>query len=380
MAFSLDRQEEITHLDEDFEEKSQDMLVATKEGYEKTNDFVTKSRDVRNFIKSIVDLGDACSDVHICTGHVPIARINGELQAMESIHPFTEPEIQNLCEFLAPKKSIHDYITLGHMDLSSSFRYGLESEREIRLRINLFKDRGGASLALRIIRDTIPTMQELRLPPSIRNLRHLPYGLVVICGPTGSGKSTTLAAMIEAINEEEAKRIITIEDPVEYIHSWKKSVISQREVGTDCLDFSDGLRSALRQDPDVILVGEMRDAQTIATALAAAETGHLVFSTLHTGTAVEAIDRMVQYFPAEAHSQIKNEIASCFRAFVAQKLFKTNKGNRVAAFEVLLHNEATASLIRQGMAYQLPSYMLSAHGMIRMEDSIKGLRNLQLID
>lgn len=249
----------------------------------------------------------------------------------------------------------------------------------VRCRINAFKDQNGSSIAVRLISERIPTVQELRLPSSVRKLRSLEHGLIIVCGPTGSGKSTTLASLIETINATQDKHIITIEDPVEYTFHMKQSIISQREVGADCESFASGLRSALRQDPDVILVGEMRDAETISTAIAAAETGHLVFTTLHTATTTEAIDRILRYFPSEAQRHMQGELAACFQAVVAQKLLPKNGGGRVAAFEVLLHTDATENLIRQGQFYQLKDYMSTQQGMIRMEDSLQGLRNMHLI-
>lgn len=358
--------------------------VASQEGDPSTASFVRMSRDIREFFKGIADLGNACSDIHIVSGHVPMVRLNGELREYIPVagylRPLSEQEVKGICEYFLPAQSLQELLVSGQADASCTCQYGLEPGMELRFRANVFRDRNGTSLALRIIKETIPSMRDLRLPLAVQKLRNEPFGLVAICGPTGSGKSTTLASLIEAVNEEAAKRIITIEDPVEYLHLWKKSVISQREIGTDCMSFREGLRAALRQDPDIILVGEMRDAETIATALAAAETGHLVFTTLHTATTTEAIDRMVQYFPADAHDHIRSEIAACFRGIVAQKLFQTKQGSRAAAFEVLLRTEATANLIRQGQLHQLRNYMSAEAGMIRMEESIQGLRNLHLID
>lgn len=353
-------------------------------GEDLTAEHFSKNRRIRDFFKGIAELGNVCSDIHIATGHIPMVRVNGELAefipSASCLRPLSEPEVKALCEFLLPTECFQEFLVSGQTDASCSCRYGLGEQMELRFRANMFRDQNGTSLALRIIKEEIPSMRDLRIPAAVQRLKDEPFGLVTICGPTGSGKSTTLASIIEAINEEQAKRIITIEDPIEYIHPWKKAVISQREIGRDCRSFRDGLRAALRQDPDIILLGEMRDAETIATALAAAETGHLVLTTLHTATTAEAIDRMVQYFPAEAQRQIRSEISSCFRGFVAQKLFKTKQDSRAAAFEVLLHTEATANLIRQGQIHQLKNYMSAEAGMIRMEDSIQGLRNLHLID
>lgn len=204
--------------------------------------------------------------------------------------------------------------------------------------------------------------------------------MVIITGPTGSGKTTTLAALLDAINAESPVHIITIEQPIEYQFQMKRAVISQREVGRDCISFLEGLRASLRQDPDVILIGEMRDAETITTALAAAETGHLVFTTLHSANAVEAIDRLVQYFPATRHQEIRNELANSFLAIAAQKLLPSRNGGRVAAFEVLLSTDSTKNVIRSSQGFRVQDYMHRDEGMQTMAESIRGLRNKHLID
>ena len=223
-------------------------------------------------------------------------------------------------------------------------------------------------------------MQELRIPGPLQDIRHRKHGIVIITGPTGSGKTTTLAALLDAINAESPVHIITIEQPIEYQFQMKRAVISQREVGRDCISFLDGLRASLRQDPDVILIGEMRDDETITTGLAAAETGHLVFTTLHSANVVEAIDRLVQYFPATRHQEIRNELANSFLAIAAQKLLPSRNGGRVAAFEVLLSTDSTKNVIRSSQGFRVQDYMHRDEGMQTMAESIRGLRNKHLID
>lgn len=322
------------------------------------------------------------SDLHLCTGIVPVYRKDGKLFNLSQLLPV------GICTDV----EMTDYIwQTGHQgipndggngdDIDASYTSSVLSKNgnSVRCRMNAFHDQNGYSMSLRLIPESIPKMNDLRLPLSVRQLVQKDHGLVVVCGPTGSGKTTTLAAMLESINATQDKHIITIEDPVEYLFQMKKALISQREVRTDCESFSSGLRSALRQDPDVILVGEMRDAETISTAIAAAETGHLVFTTLHTANTMDAIDRILRYFPAEAQRHMQSELASCFQGVIAQKLLPKTGGGRVAAFEVLLHTDATENLIRQGQFFQLKDYMTQNHGMIRMDDSIRGLKNLHLI-
>lgn len=263
-------------------------------------------------------------------------------------------------------------------DIDASFSYA-----ETNGRINIYSDSSGISIAIRLLPANIPTMESLRLPLSVKKFANLKHGFVIISGPTGSGKSSTLASIINTINKKHAMHIITIEDPIEYRFRSEQSLITQREVYTHCESFAKGLKSALRQDPDIIMVGEMRDAETISTALQAAETGHLVFSTLHAGTAVEALDRLTQYFPDGRHAEIRASFANCFQGIVAQRLIPSIKGNseyeRVAAFEVVLPSDAIRNVIRTGINFRIRDYMSRSEGMISMEDSLQGLRNKMLI-
>ncbi|MBP2629443.1 MAG: twitching motility protein [Firmicutes bacterium] len=320
------------------------------------------------------------SDLHLITNVVPTMRINGEIETLGENMPVMEAGDSN--KLVAEILNAYQLQQLGQRG-DADAAYSCESTLEnkiLRARVNIFKDHRGISFAFRLINNSILTMQELMLPYSLRNLVNKEHGFIVITGPTGSGKTTTLASMIDHINETKYRKIITLEDPIEYVYSVKRSIISQREIGKDCMNFADGLKAALRQDPDVILAGEMRDPETIATALTAAETGHLVITTLHTGNVIEAIDRILQYFPAVQQKQVQTELANCFLGIVAQKLISKKDGNgRVAAFEVLLKTPATEKLIRTGEAFQLKDYMRAEYGMLTMDESIKSLRQRQLI-
>ena len=321
------------------------------------------------------------SDVHICSGIYPVIRHDGKLKTLlDTVDaPFNEEEIRRFIEnkllSQSQKKMFQD---TGSADAGYQF---LSSEKKvIRCRVNAFRDANGLSLAIRLINSHIPSMEDLRIPSPVQDLRQHTHGIVIITGPTGSGKTTTLAAILNAINAESYVHILTIEQPIEYQFQMQRAVISQREVGRDCISFLDGLRTSLRQDPDVILIGEMRDAETITTALTAAETGHLVFTTLHSENVIEAIDRLVQYFPATRHQEIRNELANSFLAIVAQKLLPAKTTGRVAAFEVLLSTDATKNIIRSSQGFRIQDYMHHDEGMQTMQESIRGLKNKHLID
>ena len=335
---------------------------------------------IDTMLTAVADAGG--SDLHICTGFVPVYRKDGKLYNLSqllSVGICTDADMQDYIWQMVHREIARREDAREDIDASYTSAVLNQKGNFVRCRMNAFHDRNGYSIALRLIPEGIPKMTDLRLPLSVRQLTQKEHGLVIVCGPTGSGKTTTLASMLECINESQDKHIITIEDPVEYLFQMKTALISQREVQTDCESFASGPRSALRQDPDVILVGEMRDAETISTAIAAAETGHLVFTTLHTASTTDAIDRILRYFPAEAQRHMQSELAACFQGVIAQKLLPRAGGGRVAAFEVLLHTDATENLIRQGQFFQLKDYMTQNHGMIRMDDSVRGLKNLHLI-
>ena len=255
--------------------------------------------------------------------------------------------------------------------------------KSLRFRANFYKTLNGLAAVLRRVETEIPLMDSLGLPPVLFELIDAHRGLVLVTGPTGSGKSTTLAAIINQINENRQANIITIEDPVEFIHKDKKSIVSQREVGKQTESFAKALKGALREDPDVILVGELRDLETIGMALTAAETGHLVFATLHTSGAPNTINRLIDVFPPEQQTQIKSQISESLKMVVTQKLFKKKDGSgRIAAFEVMVCNTAVKNLIREGKVFQIPGVMQTGQrdGMITMEKSIEGLIDSKIIN
>ena len=282
----------------------------------------------------------SASDIHLTVGVPPIFRVHGDLKrysAAEIDNQFTEL----VAQLTIPGKMYPDFLEHGQID------YSYEVPGVARFRVNAFQQRGSVSLAFRTIPTKIPTIDELQLPETLKTLARTQQGLILVTGPTGSGKSTTLAAMIKYMNETMRKHIITLEDPIEYMHSHGTSIIDQREVGFDTATFTSGLRAALRQDPDVILVGEMRDLETISTAITAAETGHLVLATLHTWSAASTIDRIIDVFPHGQQSQIRVQLAGILTSVISQRLFQTadRKGRR-AATEIMINNPAIANLIR----------------------------------
>lgn len=316
------------------------------------------------------------SDIHITVGRPPILRINGELFPL-NMPAFKPEDAKKLVFEVLTEKMIRDIEKIGEIDRSFS------SPGIGRYRINAFKQRGSFGMVLRIIPLRIPSMDELKMPDTIRNISKLRRGLVLVTGPTGSGKTTTLAAVIDKINKERSCHILTLEDPIEYLHKHNKSIVNQREIGTDTKSFTSGLRSSLRQDPEVILVGEMRDLETISIALTAAETGHLVLSTLHTSGAAKTIDRIIDVFPPHQQQQIRVQLSSVLECVVSQQLLPQvdNKG-RVAAFEVMMMTSAIRNLIREDKIHQIESSIFtgSSFGMMTMDTSILNLYRSGFID
>ncbi len=309
------------------------------------------------------------TDLHLVAGSPPLIRSSGRLQRLADEAFISGPEIV---------AALHGYLdaeqwrTLEH---DREIDFALAWEDKARLRGNAFYQRGELSLALRIIPEVIPDFDTLGMPDAVRALASLPQGLVLFTGPTGSGKSTSMAALIDWINVNRACHILTIEDPIEYVHHHKKSIVSQREVGSDTLSWERSLRSALREDPDVILLGEMRDTESIATALTLAETGHLVLSTLHTNDTAQALDRIVDVFPSERQSQIRMQLAGALTGVVAQRLLPTTDGGLVAAYEVLLATHAVRNLVREGKTRQIRNVITTSQGegMMTLEMSMNRL-------
>lgn len=309
------------------------------------------------------------SDIHLAPGTQIMFRIDGDLVQMseDRIKPF---EIEELIKPMLSSHQMEELEKNGELD----FAYSIAGFN--RLRVNVFRQRGTYAMALRLLSFEIPTPKELGVPDSVVDLANRKRGLVLVTGATGSGKSTTLAALIGVIAQKYAKTIITLEDPIEYLHPHNKSMVLQREIGYDSKTYANALRAALRQDPDVILVGEMRDLETISIAITAAETGHLVFSTLHTNSASAAIDRIIDVFPPYQQQQVRVQLSGVLEGIIAQQLLpKQNSGGRIAAFEVMLANPAVRNLIREGKAYQLLSVLQTSRkeGMQTMDDAIYDL-------
>jgi twitching motility protein PilT len=292
-------------------------------------------------------VNSGASDLHITVGRPPTARRDGTLVSFENVKVLDHDDTERMVMSLL---STEQRDVLEH-EKQVDFSFGISGLG--RFRANAYNQRNSLALALRVIPFRVRSLEELGCPRSCTVLLNRPYGLVLVVGPTGSGKSTTLAAMIDRINETKPVHILTIEDPVEYLHHHKTAMINQREVGTDAVSFEAGLRSALREDPDVVLLGEMRDLESIQIALSLAETGHLVFATLHTNDASQALDRMVDVFPAEKRDQIQTMLAGSLQGVVSQRLLPASTGGRVAAYEVLMGTEAVRNLVREGKSRQL---------------------------
>lgn len=312
---------------------------------------------------------EKASDLHLTKGIPPVYRIHGQLDHYGS-ELLTSEELQTMVKTILPEHKLQEFHAKGETD----FNYSLPGK--CRFRVNAYHQRNEVTIAARLIEAKIPSIESLNMPQVLYQLAEKPQGLILVTGPTGSGKSTTLAAMIDHINETKSKHIITLEDPIEYLHTHKKSIINQREVGVDTQSFANGLRAALRQDPDIILVGEMRDYETISTAITAAETGHLVMATLHTSSAPTTIDRIIDVFPPHQQGQIRVQLANVLVGIVSQRLFvrKDAKG-RIAATEILVQAPSISNLIRNEKVHQIPTVMQTskALGMHTLESSMQQL-------
>lgn len=307
---------------------------------------------------------NAASDLHLVSGQPPTVRVNGHLVPIQGEAILTGEQVHELALQLLTEEQLAAFEKRKEIDLSYQF------EDKARFRINVYEQRNSSALSLRLIPQKIKSLDELHMPPILHNFAQMYNGFVLVTGPTGSGKSSTLAAILEEINQTRAEHLLTIEDPIEYVYTPAKSVISQREIGTDTNDWTIALRSALRQDPDIVLVGEMRDLETIAAALTVAETGHLVFATLHTNSGPETIDRIIDVFPAHQQGQIRQQLANSLRAVISQRLLPTADGKgRIAGIEILMNTSAVANLIREGKTFQIDNVMQtsSESGMMLLE-------------
>jgi twitching motility protein PilT len=296
------------------------------------------------------------TDLLLTTGASPLIRVDGEMRPVTGGQALTNERVRQLVHDVVGPENLDRFAEDREIDFAFSWR------DRARLRCNAFHQRESCALALRIIPYEIPGFHELGIPPAVERLVNLPMGLVIVTGPTGSGKSTTLAAMIDYINRNRRCHIVTIEDPIEYIHGHHRSAVNQREVGSDTRSFERALRSVLREDPDVLLVGEMRDLESIATTLTIAETGHLVFATLHTNDSAQALDRIVDIFPSDRRDQIQVQLASTLEGVIYQRLMPMVDGGLTAAYEVLMANHAVRNLIREGKTRQLRNIITTHQG------------------
>ena len=319
---------------------------------------------MEDLLRTVIDEG--ASDLHLTVGAPPALRINGRL-VKTTLPPLTPEDTETLARAVTSEANLQRVSEVGSVDFAFSFR-GLD-----RFRGSVYRQKGDLSLALRTIPKKMLTLEEIGLPRSVEELLFLPRGLILVTGPTGSGKTTTLAAMLDVINSKSPGHIMTIEDPIEYFHSHKLGIVNQREVGVDVPSFAEGLRRALRQDPNVILVGEMRDLETMETAITAAETGHLVFATLHTTGAARTVDRIIDAFPSTQQEQIRVQLGGNLKAVISQILLpRIDTDGRVAAFEIIINTPAIAALIRDNKTFRIPNDILTGtkFGMLSLETSL----------
>ena len=343
---------------------------------EKEKELLSEVNESDIFKLMIEAVNNKASDLHIRVGSRPMLRISGDQRPLPNTSALTEETVFQMIEFLLSDTA--------HLETLSEFGevdFVYQMQGLARFRGNAYRERNNHAMVLRVISDKLLSFEKLGLPKEVQDFARKKRGLVLVTGPTGSGKSTTLASLIDYINEHTSDNIITIEDPIEYVHHTKKSVISQREIGSDTKSFENALRAALRQDPDVILIGEMRDAETISIALTAAETGHLVFSTLHTVGAAKTIDRIIDVFPNERQQQIRIQLSTVLQGIVSQQLIPKVDGGRIAAIELMFATPAIANNIREGKTYQIQSMIQTGmkHGMRTMDMSLADLARNNVI-
>jgi twitching motility protein PilT len=335
----------------------------------------TSAPPIDQLFRAMVAVG--ASDLHLCVGSAPMVRKDGHMQLLDpAAAELTGQDVVQLLAPIIPEKNRKEYTERHDTD------FAYEIADLARFRSNVFADRRGPGAVFRVIPSKILTAEQLGLSPHILNLCTLNKGLVLVTGPTGSGKSTTLCAMIDYINKTRQDHIITIEDPIEFVHPNQKCLINQREVRTHTDSFKDALRAALREDPDIILVGELRDLETVAIAIETAETGHLVFGTLHTTTAASTVDRVIDQFPSDRQAQIRIMLSESLKGVIAQTLCRKIGGGRVAALEVLIATQAVSNLIREGKTFQIPSIMQvnKANGMVSLNDALMELVTKKLVE
>jgi twitching motility protein PilT len=327
---------------------------------------------IDRFLKLMNDRG--ASDLHFSVGRPPMLRVSGRMEQVR-YRTVKETDLRELLKPIAPPPRWEEFEATGDTDFS------YEVDDVGRFRVNLFRQQRGAGAVFRIIPTTIMTLEQLGLPPQLRRLAAVRRGMVIVTGPTGSGKSTTLAAIIDLLNESRGYHIVTIEDPIEFVHPNKRCLIHQREVGSHATGFAEALRAAGREDPDVILVGELRDLETITMALSAAERGTIVFATLHTNNAIKTVDRIISVFPAGEQEGARNVLAESLQAVVAQQLLPKVGGGRVAAVEIVFANAAVSNLIRRGKITQITSIVQGGakQGMIDMDSAIRALYEQGLV-
>ena len=316
------------------------------------------------------------SDIHITVGRPPSFRISGSVKSL-NVPALTPDDTAMLMKQITPERGQTEIAEVGSTDFAIGYL------DKARFRVNVFKQKGRLAMVLRLIPSKILTFEQIGLPPHLKDLCTRPRGLILVTGPTGSGKSTTLATMVDFINSEEEGHIITLEDPIEFYHTHKKCVVNQREIHVDCPSFSEGLRRSLREDPDVILVGEMRDPETTAAAISAAETGHLVFGTLHTTGAGRTVDRIIDQFPVNQQEMVRTQLAGNLLAVISQALVPKKEGKgRVAAFEIMIMNAAISNLIRENKSFRIDGTIQTSanQGMILLDDWLYKLYMSGVID
>ena len=326
-----------------------------------------------DLLQVVVDEG--ASDLHLEVGVPPIIRLHGALVHMD-LPVLTADDTETLMKAITSENHIQRVREQGGTDFG--FAYG----EQARFRVSVFKEKGNYGLALRQIPNKLMTLEQIGLPPSVKDLLYRPRGLILVTGPTGCGKTTTLAAMLDVINVERDCHIITVEDPIEYYHPHKKCIVTQREIGVDVSDFAEALRRALRQDPDVMLVGEMRDLETMEAAITAAETGHLVFATLHTTGAARTVDRIVDAFPTNQQEQIRTQLASSILAVISQLLLvRADVQGRIACFEIMISTPSIQALIRDNKTFRITSDIQTGakHGMVTLDSNLMSLYERGLI-